>query len=111
MKLKIDFAEPVIPEKAVCEISTSDLDDSYAGSSDFDKGNLFFVLLASAHHYDDKNDFVKAAHLYFLAAYYLFMPLTPPGSYELSLHYINKAIARNPLSEYKEWRSLMEQGN
>ena len=111
VKLKIDFTEPILSEKTVCEITTSDLNDFYVASSDLDKTNLFFVLLVSSHHYEAKNDFVKAAHLYFLTAFYLFTPLTPPGSYELSLHYINKAIALNPLPEYKEWCSLMEKGN
>ncbi len=111
MTLKIDFSQPIFPKTIVHEITVSDLDNFYAVSSDLDKSNLFFMLLTSAYHYENSEDFVTAAHLYFLAAYYLFVPLTPPGSYQLALHYINKAIMLNPSFEYKEWFSFMEKGN
>lgn len=111
MTLKIDFFQPVFPKKIAREITVSDLDNFYATSSDLDKSNLFFMLLASSYHYENSGDFVIAAHLYFLTAYYIFVPLTPPGSYQLAMHYISKAAALNPTSEYKEWLSLMEKGN
>lgn len=111
MTLKIDFSQPVFQKETACEIAVSDLDNFYAASSDLDKSNLFFMLLTSSCHYENSGDFVTAAHLYFLTAYYLFVPLTPPGSYQLAMCYINKAVALNPISEYKEWLSLMEKGN
>lgn len=111
MKITINFAEPVIPEETVCNITPSDLDDFYVTASDFDKSNLFFILLTSLHHYEDRKDYIKAAHLNFLTAYYLFITLTPPGSFPLALHYIKAAIAFNPLPDYKEWLALIEKGN
>ena len=69
------------------------------------------MLLASLHHYEDAGDKIRAAHLSFLAAYYLFVALTPPGSCQLALHYIKKAIALNDTSAYREWLALIEKGN
>ena len=111
MKLRINWAEPVIAEGDVLQIQPSDMDDFYASASDFDKSNLFFMLLTSLHHYEQKGDTHRAAHLSFLAANYLFIALTPPGSYELALHYMNKAVALNPTKDHLEWLALMEKGN
>ncbi|HHX60684.1 MAG TPA: hypothetical protein GX707_08220 [Epulopiscium sp.] len=111
MVLKINWKEPVIKESGVMRIQPSDLDDFYIGADNFDKTNLYFVLLTSFHHYLDKGDQEKAAHLSFLMAYYLFITLTPPGSWELAMHYIKQAILLNPLKQYKEWHPLIEKGN
>ena len=111
MILKIDFSEPIIKEADVMEIVPSDLDKFYISASDFDKSNLFFILLTSLHFYEGKEEIEKAAHLSFLAAYYLFVTLTPPGSCLLALHYIKKALALSPKAEYQEWLLLMEKGN
>lgn len=111
MKIKIDFGEPIIAESTVMDIVPTDLDDFYVTASVHDKTNLFFVLLASAQYYENKKDKEKAAHLYFLTAFYLFVPLTPPGSCMLALHYINKALELNPLPEYLEWLGLIQKGN
>ena len=111
MKIRIDFDEPIIKNDEMVDIQPEDLDDFYLNASDFDKNNLFFVLLASLHYYEDTDDTVKAAHLSFLTAYYLFISLTPPGSFNLALHYINKAISLNHLAEYDEWLALIEKGN
>lgn len=111
MKLRINWADPVIPKEEVLQIRPTDMDDFYAAASDLDKSNLFFVLLTSAHYYADREDNICAAHLYFLAANYLFIALTPPGSYDLSLHYMKKTIALNPTQDYMDWLALMEKGN
>lgn len=111
MKLKIDFGEPIIKDVDVLRITPSDLDDFYVSASVFDKSNLFFVLLTSLQHYEEQGETEKAAHLSFLVAYYLFMPLTPPGSCLLALHYIKKAIGLSPKAEYQKWLELMEKGN
>ena len=111
MNICVDFSEPVIQKEKVLEIRPLDLDEFYMTASDFDKSNLFFILLASLYHYEDTGDSVRAAHLSFLAAYYLFITLTPPGSFNLALHYINKAISLNHLAEYDEWLILIEKGN
>ena len=111
MMIKIDYSEPVIEKGIVMEMSSEDLDDFYASASDFDKSNLFFILLASLNHYEEGGDTVRAAHLSFLTAYYVFAPLTPPGSHQLALYYIKKAISMNSLPEYEEWLSIMEKGN
>ena len=111
MKLTIDFSEPVFARESVLQIQPTDLNDFYADASDFDKNNIFFMLLTSLHHYEDLGDKVRAAHLGFLAAYYLFIALTPPGSCLLALHYIKKAIALHDTPEYRKWLALMEKGN
>ena len=111
MKLTIDFSEPVFVQQDVLQIRPTDLNDFYAGASDFDKNNIFFMLLTSLHHYEDAGDSLRAAHLSFLAAYYLFIALTPPGSCQLALHYIKKAIDLHDTPEYRQWLALMEKGN
>ena len=111
VKVKIDFDKPVIGKDHVLEIDSGDLDSFYACAPATDRSNLFFILLASLHYYEENGDTVRAAHLSFLAAYYVFTPLTPPGSHFLALHYMNKAISMHPLPEYKEWLAVMEKGN
>lgn len=111
MVMKIDFDEAIIGKDCVMEISIEDLDDFYVSASDIDRGNLFFILLSSLHYYEESGDTVRAAHLSYLTAYYVFSPLTPPGSHYLALHYMRKALSMNQLLEYKEWLSIMEKGN
>lgn len=111
MKLAIDFGDPVFPKEAVLSITPNDLDEFYVAASDFDKSNLFFMLLTSLHHYEGGGDARRAAHLSFLIAYYLFITLTPPGSFDLAMHYIGKAISLNPIPEYEEWLGLIKKGN
>lgn len=111
MRLVIDFGEPVLREDVILAIQPNDLDDFYVAASDFDKSNLFFVLLTSLHQFEERGDARRAAHLSFLIAYYLFVTLTPPGSFYLARHYINKALSFDPISEYEEWRVLIEKGN
>ena len=111
MKIKIDFGEPIIAASDVMSLMPTDLNDFYAEASDLDKSNLFFVLLVSAQYYENEKDKEKAAHLYFLTAFYLFVPLTPPGSCMLALHYIKKTLVLNPLPEYQEWLELIQKGN
>ena len=111
MKILIDFSEPIIGKEQILDIRPADLDDFYLAASDYDKNNLFFVLLNSILHYEDSGDIVGAAHLNFLAAYYLYSALTPPGSQGLALHYINKAVLLNHLAEYDEWLDLIKKGN
>ena len=111
MKILINFSEPIICKNKVLDISPTDLDDFYLTASDYDKNNLFFILLTSIHYYEDSGDTVEAAHLNFLAAYYLFNTLTPPGSPSLALYYINRAISLNHLAKYDEWFDLIKKGN
>jgi len=109
--LKIDWGNPIIESTDVLCVKPTDLNDFYVTASDFDKTNLFFVLLASFHYYLEIGLKEEAAHLSFLMAYYLFVPLTPPGSWTLAMYYIKQAISLNPIEEYKEWLPLIEQGN
>ena len=111
MQLRIDWDNPIIDENIIQQIQPADLDDFYVSADAVDRANLFFVLLTSLHHYLDKEQQEKAAHLCFLMAYYLFVPLVPPGSCELALYYIKKALSLNPLAEYAAWLPLMEAGN
>lgn len=111
MIIAIDFEKPIIKSDIVLELAPNDLDDFYKTSSDLDKNNLFFILLTSLHFYEGNNDTYKAAHLSFLISYYLFVSLTPPGSCDLALYYIKKAILLNPISEYNKWLELIKKGN
>lgn len=88
MTLRIDWDQPVLAGELVPRLQPGDLDDFYAGASG-----------------------EEAARLALLTAYYLFVPLTPPGSQALALHYIREAITLDPRAEYREWLALMEQGN
>ena len=109
--MKVNFDKPIIEKECVLETVIGDLDNFYASASDIDRVNFFFILLASLHYYEENGDAVRAAHLSFLTAYYVFTPLTPPGSECLALHYMNKAVSLNPIPEYKEWLSIMGKGN
>lgn len=111
MELKIDFGEPILHKEQAAALDVRDLDSFYAAASEVEQLNLFFILLASLHHYEDRGDARLAAHLSFLTAYYLFTPLTPPGSWPLAVHYMEKALRLDPQPEYREWKELMERGN
>lgn len=111
MELKVNWADPIIKDSDVLLIQPFDLDAFYISASTFDKSNIYFVLLVSRNFYAEKHDFVKAAHLNYLIAYYLFITATPPGSAMLAVDYIEQAISLNPLEIYKEWLEKMLQGN
>lgn len=111
MELGIDWGRPVIPAEEVGKIQPRDLDDFYFRASDLDKSNLFFLLLNSLHHYEAEGDGKRAARLSFLAACYLFIALTPVGSWDLARYYIAKAVALDREPEYLTWQALIEKGN
>lgn len=111
MQIRINWNEPVIPKVQVLQMQLVDLDDFYVTASGFDKTNIFFMLLTSFHHYLDQGERETAAHLGYLMACYLFRTLTPPGSCELAMHYINQAISLHPLVIYKEWAAQIQEGN
>ena len=110
-ELKIDFGNPFIGEDQLEKLTANDLNRFYASASELDKLNLFFVLLNSLHLYEESGRVEQAAYLSFLTAYYLFVPLTPPGSCTLALHYIENAIRLDPKQEYMEWQALIRKGN
>lgn len=104
MELYIDFGSPLFEEDVASAITPGDLDDFYVKANELDRLNLFFMLEASFHKYvlEGKNEL--AAHLAFLIAYYVFIPLTPPASQNLALHYIREAVRPAPRnSSYAEW--------
>ena len=112
MELKIDFGRPIFEEDIAWGITPEDLNDFYSGANELDTLNLFFMLEASFHKYlsEDKHDL--ASHFAFLIAYYVFIPLTPPASYHLALHYINEAIKLSPHNEnYVNWLEMIKNGN
>ena len=111
MKLTIDFGHPYFVEKIISNITLEDLDDYYVGANEIERLNLFFVLEASLHRLQNENKPDIAARCAFLMAYYVFLPLTPPASYELANYYIDKAIELHPTPEYQKWKGLIEQGN
>lgn len=107
MDLHINWVNPVLTD--IRSVTPSHLDEFYISASETDRLNLFFVLLATLHVHEAEPE--AAAHLCFLMAYYLFVPLTPPGSQALALHYIRRAVALNPKDEYITWLTLIEKGN
>lgn len=111
MELKIDFGNPFIEEEQLAKLTTDDLNDFYASASEVNRLNLFFVLLNSLHQYEERGEMEQTAYLCFLLAYYLFIPLTPPGSSSLARYYIEKAIVLDPKPEYRQWRLLVQKGN
>lgn len=44
-------------------------------------------------------------------SWYLFVPLTPPGSEILALQYANKAYELNPLQKYADHIEFVKSGN
>jgi hypothetical protein len=96
MKIKIDFAKPFIPEEDILSITGLELFEQYVYSTDFDKFNIFFILLTTLHMCEDKGKNILAAYTSYLVSYYLFHPLTPPGSMKLALHYAKKAMELDP---------------
>lgn len=111
MKLTIDFGEPILPKEKVLEITLKDLEEFYGEISEVNDLNLFFVLLTSIHYYEEEEDRVRAAHLCYLASWYVFLLLTPPGSWELAMYYMKRAIALNDQQEYRETLEYMKKGN
>ena len=88
--MRVNFDKPIIEKECVLETVTGDLDNFYASASDIERINLFFILLVSLHYYEEKGDAVRTAHLSFRTAYYVFVPLTPPGSEHLALNHNQK---------------------
>ncbi len=52
-----------------------------------------------------------AAYCAFLMAYYLFIALTPPASFELAEFYIDRALEWDETPEYRQWKAIIDEGN
>jgi len=111
VKIKIDFGHPYFDEKAIFKLTLNDLDCFYADEDEVNRLNLFFVLEASLHRFQSGNSMKAAARCAFLMAYYLFLPLTPPASFELAEFYINKALEWDEMPEYRQWKEAIDKGN
>lgn len=111
MKINIDFGHPYFDENTILELKLTDLDDFYVDENEVNRLNLFFVLEASLHRFQSENRMKAAARCAFLMAYYLFLPLTPPASFELAEFYIDRALEWDETSEYREWKKLIDEGN
>lgn len=112
MEVKVDFGHPLFEESAASTVTAADLDDFYVKSSGLERLNLFFVLEASFHKYLSEGKDELAVRLAFLTAYYVFLPLTPPASRYLALHYIHEAVRLDPRNEkYREWLERIRKGN
>lgn len=104
------FGHPILSQEEAESLHPCNLNDLCTPIKELDEIN-FFMLLTSYHHHLDRGRRELAAHLAFLMSYDLFMPITPPGSCPLALHYIQRAIDLNPLEDYLEWERLIQQGN
>ena len=111
MKISIDFGHPYFEESTIFELGLNDLDNFYVNENEVNQLNLFFVLEASLHRFQSKNNKKAAARCAFLMAYYLFITLTPPASFELAEYYIDKALEWNEIPEYRKWKNLIDEGN
>lgn len=107
MKIKIDFGCPYFDEETIFKLSH--LDDFYTDENDVNRISLFFVLEATLHKFQGKNSVKAAARCAFLMAYYLFIPLTPPATYELAAFYIDKALELDERSEYRHWKEAIDE--
>jgi len=111
LKIKIDFGHPYFEEAVIFKLALNDLDDFYHDKNEVNQLNLFFVLEASLHRFQSENKTEAAARCAFLMAYYLFLPLTPPASFELAEFYVDRALEWNETPEYREWKDLIDKGN
>ena len=111
MKIKIDFGHPYFDEKAILKLTLDDLNCFYADANEVDRLNLFFVLEASLHRLQDGKSMQAAARCAFLMAYYLFIALTPPASFELAEFYIDRALEWDETPEYRHWKKAIDEGN
>ena len=107
----IDFSNPILDKPTAEQLTTTIIDDFYVSEDVYNKFNLYFVLETSVIFYEKSGDMALAAHLSFLAAYYIFYALTPPGSYELALYHMNNAVRLNDTKEYREQLEIMKKGN
>jgi hypothetical protein len=111
MKISIDFGHPYFEQDIIFALEPTDLNDFYCNENEVNGLNLFFVLEASLHRFQSENKTKAAARCAFLMAYYLFVPLTPPASFELAEFYIDRALEWNEMPEYREWKDLIDKGN
>ncbi len=111
MQLRIDWENPYLTEEQTAAVAPGDLDDFYAAACPTDQLNLFFVLLNTCTRAQERGESAEEARLCFLMAYYLFVPLTPPGSWPLAQHYISRAVALDPCPQYRELQDLIFAGN
>ena len=111
MKITIDFGHPYFDSKDIFELTLNDLNDFYGDENEVNRLNLFFVLEASLHRFQKENSLKAAARCAFLMAYYLFIALTPPASWELAEFYIDRALEWEETPEYSQWKELIDEGN
>ena len=111
MKIKIDFGHPYFDEDAIFSLTVDDLNSFYSDEDEINRLNLFFILEASLHKFQSGANRKAAARCAFLMAYYLFVPLTPPASFELAKFYIDRALEWDETPEYRQWKKAIEEGN
>ena len=111
MKITIDFRHPYFDSKDIFELTLNDLNDFYGDENEVNRLNLFFVLEASLHRFQKENSLKAAARCAFLMAYYLYIPLTPPASWELAEFYIDRALEWEETPEYSQWKKLIDERN
>ena len=111
MKINIDFGHPYFDKEAIFKLNLNDLDCFYTDENEVNRLNLFFVLEASLHRFQRENNLKAAARCAFLMAYYLFIPLTPPASFELAQFYIDRALEWDETPEYSQWKNFIDKRN
>ena len=111
MKISIDLEHPYFDEKDIFKLTPDDLIDFFRNENEKNQLNLFFVLEASLHMLQSENSLKAAARCAFLMAYYLYIALTPPASWELAKYYINRAVELDETPEYSQWKKLIDEGN
>ena len=111
MKITIDFGNPCFEADDIFKLTDNDLNNFYCDENVWNKFNLFFVLEATLHNLQRENNSPAAARCAFLMAYYLYIALTPPASWELAEYYIDLAVNLDAKPEYIQWKKLIHEGN
>ena len=111
MKIKIDFEHPYFDKDAIFFLTINDLNCFYSDENEINRLNLFFILEASLHKFQSEKNRKAAARCAFLMAYYLFIPLTPPASFDLAEFYIDRALEWDETPEYRQWKKAIDERN
>lgn len=110
LKTVLDYKNPILSEENVRKLSVEQLNDFYGQTQhSFKQYDVFFVLFGSFNYYLDAGKKELAAKLSYLAAYYLFIALTPISYLELALHFVDKAIELHPMPDYLQLKCGIEE--
>jgi len=100
MSTAIHCDEAIFKMKEAAEMEITDLDAFYDSAKVEDRMNLYFELEASFLRYLADGYCDLAAHVAYLAAYYIEKKLHAVSGKEMASYYLNRAIQLCPANEY-----------